>query len=141
MKRAFSSKFGSWLAKSTNTFAAESHPSGYCNNVCKRFISSSQLTVEKQTDSSRFEKRPAKENLLFGTTMSDHMLMVEWTTQDGWAAPKIVPYQNLSLSPAASCLHYGTLIFVSGSLKFCKLQMSYIDSIPFVTTKKRPPML
>ena len=73
--------------------------------------------------------------------MSDHMLMVEWTTQDGWAAPKIVPYQNLSLSPAASCLHYGTLIFVSGSLKFCKLQMSYIDSIPFVTTKKRPPML
>jgi hypothetical protein len=39
--------------------------------------------------------------------MSDHMLTVEWTKEGGWAAPKIIPYQNLSISPAASCLHYG----------------------------------
>lgn len=50
---------------------------------------------------------------MFGTTMADHMLMVEWTTKDGWGVPRIVPYQNLSISPAASCLHYGTFSLFS----------------------------
>jgi branched-chain amino acid aminotransferase len=63
--------------------------------------------VEKTTDKSRFENRPKKEDLVFGTTMADHMLMVEWDLENGWGAPKIVPYQNLSISPAASSLHYG----------------------------------
>lgn len=76
----------------------------------KRLISSSQLTVEKTSDKSRFEKRPKKEDLVFGTTMSDHMLTVEWDLKNGWSAPKIIPYQNLSISPAASSLHYGKWI-------------------------------
>ena len=73
----------------------------------KRWISFSQLTVEKTTDRSRFENRPKKEDLLFGTTLSDHMLMIEWEKKNGWGKPRIVPYQNLSLSPAATSLHYG----------------------------------
>lgn len=75
--------------------------------TAKRSISSSQLTIERTKDSSRFLNRPPKEQLVFGTTMSDHMLTVEWNKEVGWASPKIVPYQNLSISPAASCLHYG----------------------------------
>lgn len=36
----------------------------------------------------------------------DHMLTVEWTATDGWHAPKIVPYQNLSLDPSTCVFHY-----------------------------------
>jgi branched-chain amino acid aminotransferase len=75
----------------------------------KRWISSSQLTIEHQTDTTAFDKRPAKENLLFGQTASDHMLMIEFEKESmQWGKPRIVPYQDLVLSPAASCLHYGT---------------------------------
>ena len=34
------------------------------------------------------------------------MLMIEWTEEDGWLDPKIVPYQNLSLDPATCVFHY-----------------------------------
>ena len=32
--------------------------------------------------------------------------MIEWTEEDGWLDPKIVPYQNLSLDPATCVFHY-----------------------------------
>jgi branched-chain amino acid aminotransferase len=72
-----------------------------------RYICSSQLTAELKKDKTAWENRPKKEDLVFGTTLSDHMLMVEWTEESGWAPPKIVPYQDLKISPAASSLHYG----------------------------------
>jgi branched-chain amino acid aminotransferase len=34
------------------------------------------------------------------------MLSVEWTASDGWFAPRILPYQNLSLDPATCVFHY-----------------------------------
>eukprot|EP00980_Cylindrotheca_fusiformis_P028635 scaffold22620_cov131-Cylindrotheca_fusiformis.AAC.30 len=77
----------------------------------KRWISSSQLVIERTKDKSRFDNRPKKEDLVFGTTLSDHMLMVEWDIKSGWGAPRIVPYQNLSLSPAAASLHYSSQCF------------------------------
>lgn len=74
----------------------------------RRSISYSQLQVEKTHDSARLKSSPKKEDLTFGTTISDHMLMVEWGRANGWGSPTIKPLQNLSLSPAASSLHYGT---------------------------------
>lgn len=74
----------------------------------RRSIVSSQLTVEKTTDNSRFESCPVKEKLDFGHTFADHMLMAEWEiNKGGWQTPRIVPYQDLKISPAASSLHYG----------------------------------
>ena len=35
------------------------------------------------------------------------MLSIEWTASQGWLAPRITPYQNLSLDPASCVLHYG----------------------------------
>ncbi|MCJ1445023.1 MAG: branched-chain-amino-acid transaminase bat2 [Stictis urceolatum] len=35
------------------------------------------------------------------------MLSAEWTASDGWLAPRINPYQNLSLDPATCVFHYG----------------------------------
>jgi len=49
-------------------------------------------------------------NLKFGQILSDHMLVADY--DDGeWKSVKIVPYANLSLSPATSALHYGQAIF------------------------------
>ncbi len=49
-------------------------------------------------------------NLGFGNHISDHMLVADF--KDGeWQDPKIVPYENLALSPAMLSLHYGQSIF------------------------------
>ena len=37
---------------------------------------------------------------------TDHMLSIEWTAAQGWLAPRITPYQNLSLDPATCVFHY-----------------------------------
>ena len=102
---------------------------------CRRGFSSSSLvedlTIQLVSDKdSKLRDQPPKEALEFGTTFSDHMLLVnydapppipvneytiETITKDqcsnktGWHSPRIIPYQNLALSPASSGLHYGTL--------------------------------
>lgn len=76
----------------------------------KRFISSSKITIEK-TDTSKFDIKPKKEDLQFGTTISDHMLLIKWDQENQWDNPQIVPYQDLKISPAASCLNYGITCF------------------------------
>jgi branched-chain amino acid aminotransferase len=49
-------------------------------------------------------------NLEFGAVYSDHMFMIEYKNNQ-WAKPKIMPFQNISMSPASSVLHYGQSIF------------------------------
>ena len=75
-----------------------------------RCISSSKITVQLKNDDTAFKNRPKKEDLAFGQTISDHMFMVEWNTKKGWNNERIVPYEDLRISPAASCLHYGRII-------------------------------
>lgn len=77
----------------------------------RRCISFSKLTIEKNPDDSRLSKMPKKEDLKFGALFSNHMLMIEWDEENKWSAPKIVPIQDLKLSPAASVLHYGLECF------------------------------
>jgi branched-chain amino acid aminotransferase len=51
-----------------------------------------------------------QDNIPFGRVFSDHMFIADY--KDGaWTDFKIVPYGNLSLSPAASTLHYSQTIF------------------------------
>lgn len=49
--------------------------------------------------------------LLFGQKFTDHMMTIEWTAQAGWASPKIGPFKNLEIHPAAKVLHYSIEIF------------------------------
>ncbi|KAJ9318827.1 hypothetical protein DTO271D3_957 [Paecilomyces variotii] len=63
----------------------------------------SKLTIAKTTTPK--EPLPPQE-LVFGKTFTDHMLSIEWTASDGWLAPRITPYQNLSLDPATCVFHY-----------------------------------
>jgi branched-chain amino acid aminotransferase len=49
-------------------------------------------------------------NLGFGKIFSDHMLVCDYAN-GSWQTPKIVPFENLSLSPATNFIHYGQSIF------------------------------
>ncbi|KAM9299686.1 branched-chain-amino-acid aminotransferase, mitochondrial [Gastrophryne carolinensis] len=57
------------------------------------------------------KKKPDVSSLVFGKTFTDHMLTIEWTSEKGWANPQIKPFQNLSLHPATSALHYSVELF------------------------------
>lgn len=47
----------------------------------------------------------------FGKIFTDHMFMMDYTEGIGWHDPRIIPFQNLSMSPACVVLHYGQAIF------------------------------
>ncbi len=50
------------------------------------------------------------DHLSFGSVFSDHML--ECNYKDGkWQAPKVVPYQPITLDPSSKIFHYGQSIF------------------------------
>ena len=56
----------------------------------------------KPTDSSA---------LGFGQIFTDHMFCWSWNSEEGWHNPRIVPFENLSIHPASTVLHYGSEIF------------------------------
>lgn len=46
----------------------------------------------------------------FGKYLADHMLITDYANGK-WGTPKIIPFQNLSMSPAMLALHYGQTVF------------------------------
>ncbi len=50
------------------------------------------------------------DNLGFGDVFSDHMFSMVYDN-GAWLPPEIIPFDNLSISPALSSLHYGQIIF------------------------------
>jgi len=58
------------------------------------------------------KEKPAKgQKLGFGKIFTDHMFVMNYTEGKGWHDPRIVPFQNISLSPAAMVYHYGQEMF------------------------------
>ncbi len=56
--------------------------------------------------------KPADETKLgFGKIFTDHMFIMEYDTGMGWHDARVVPYGDITLSPAAMVLHYGQEIF------------------------------
>ena len=56
--------------------------------------------------------KPAKgQKLGFGKIFTDHMFVMNYTEGKGWHDPRVVPFQNISLSPAAMVYHYGQEMF------------------------------
>ena len=47
----------------------------------------------------------------FGQIFTDHMFRWTWNSEEGWHNPRIVPFENLSIHPASTVLHYGSEIF------------------------------
>ncbi|XP_071065479.1 branched-chain-amino-acid aminotransferase, mitochondrial isoform X4 [Dasypus novemcinctus] len=79
----------------------------------RRCASSSFKAADLQLEMTQepHKKPDPSETLAFGKTFTDHMLMVEWTAQTGWGRPRIKPFQNLTLHPASSSLHYSLQLF------------------------------
>lgn len=63
----------------------------------------------KKTESSRINQLD-ENNIDFGKLYSDHMLICDFEN-DEWKQPEIMPYGNMSISPATSFIHYGQAIF------------------------------
>nr|XP_007966123.2 branched-chain-amino-acid aminotransferase, cytosolic isoform X2 [Chlorocebus sabaeus] len=63
------------------------------------------------TPATILKEKPDPNNLVFGTVFTDHMLVVEWSSEFGWEKPHIKPLQNLSLHPGSSALHYAVELF------------------------------
>jgi len=56
--------------------------------------------------------KPQDESKLgFGKIFTDHMLIVDWNMGVGWHDARIVPFENLSIHPASTVLHYGAELF------------------------------
>ena len=55
--------------------------------------------------------RPADADLGFGQILTDHMFLMDYSTERGWHSPRIEPYHNLSLDPVAIVLHYNQQVF------------------------------
>ena len=54
---------------------------------------------------------PPSDRLGFGTVFTDHMFLMDYNSDKGWHNARIVPYGPITMSPAASVLHYGTEVF------------------------------
>ena len=55
--------------------------------------------------------KPDQKNLGFGHIFTDHMFVMNYTEGKGWHDARVVPFENLSLSPAAMVFHYGQEMF------------------------------
>ncbi|MGD9159200.1 MAG: branched-chain amino acid aminotransferase [Desulfobacteraceae bacterium] len=70
-----------------------------------------EITIIK-AEPDKQKKKPGDEaNLVFGNIFTDHMFVVDYRDGKGWFDPRIVPYGNFSIDPAAMSIHYGQEIF------------------------------
>lgn len=66
----------------------------------------------KVNPTKELKAKPEDESKLgFGDIVTDHMFLLDYEAGKGWINPRIVPYGNLSIDPAAMALHYGQEIF------------------------------
>ncbi|XP_028557512.2 branched-chain-amino-acid aminotransferase, mitochondrial [Podarcis muralis] len=78
----------------------------------QRFLSTTFKASDLQVELNKHPKsKPDPKDLVFGKYFTDHMLMIEWSQEKGWGKPHIKPFQNLSLHPASSALHYSVELF------------------------------
>ncbi|MFC0212969.1 branched-chain amino acid aminotransferase [Paenibacillus chartarius] len=67
-----------------------------------------QIRIERTTAP---KPRPQASELGFGKYFTDHMFIVDYAEGKGWHDARIVPYQPITLDPAAKVFHYGQTIF------------------------------
>ncbi|MHB1151655.1 MAG: branched-chain amino acid aminotransferase [Eubacteriales bacterium] len=57
------------------------------------------------------KEKPDWNKLGFGNYFTDHMFIMNYSEGKGWYDPRIVPFADLSLSPAAMVFHYAQEMF------------------------------
>ncbi len=71
-------------------------------------IETNNITIER-VKTSKLDQVDF-DNLAFGSVFTDHMLVCTYK-KGSWEAPKIVPYQAITLDPSSKIFHYGQSIF------------------------------
>ncbi|MFN4131639.1 MAG: branched-chain amino acid aminotransferase [Caldimicrobium sp.] len=69
------------------------------------------MEIEIKLASKEQRKAPDFEKLVFGRVFTPHMFLMNYNCNQGWHAPRIVPFSNLEIHPAAIVLHYAQTIF------------------------------
>ncbi|MBF7096427.1 branched-chain amino acid aminotransferase [Alkalibacter mobilis] len=67
-----------------------------------------EITIIKNSNP---KTKPDQNNLGFGNYFTDHMFVMDYSTEKGWFDPRIVPYGPLELEPSAMVFHYGQETF------------------------------
>ncbi len=67
-----------------------------------------EITTERTTNK---KDKPDPNGLGFGKNFTDHMFIMDYIEGKGWSHPRIIPYQPISLDPAAKVFHYGQTVF------------------------------
>lgn len=50
-------------------------------------------------------------NPAFGKVFTDHMVLIDWTAEQGWHDARLTAYAPLTVDPASVVLHYGQTVF------------------------------
>jgi branched-chain amino acid aminotransferase len=69
------------------------------------------ISVSLKTEGAKRTKPDTEAELGFGRYFSDHMFLLDYDHESGWANPRIEPYGPISLEPAASVFHYAQEVF------------------------------
>lgn len=69
------------------------------------------MSTVKFVKAAKLKEKPDVSKIGFGTHFTDHMFEMTYTEGKGWHDPQIVPYDNISVSPANATIHYGQAIF------------------------------
>lgn len=57
------------------------------------------------------KEKPVAEELQFGRVFTDHMFIADYSDEKGWFDHRVVPYEPLTIDPAAIVFHYGQTVF------------------------------
>ena len=67
-----------------------------------------KIKIEK---AAVLKEKPSLDGIPFGKYFSDHMFIMDYDEGKGWHDPRVVPFADFSLSPAAVVFHYAQEIF------------------------------
>jgi len=70
-----------------------------------------EIRINRAKPDQLRQKPTDESNLGFGDIFADHMFLMDYEKGKGWFDPRIVPYGNLNIDPAAMGIHYGQEIF------------------------------
>jgi len=63
------------------------------------------------TRAKDLKPKPDPATLSFGKRFTDHMFLMNYTSEKGWHDGRIVPYGPLSLDPSCMVLHYAQEVY------------------------------
>lgn len=69
------------------------------------------MKIEINLASEDMRKAPELKSPPFGKIFTPHMFIMKYEEDRGWHSPKIQPFSNIELHPAATVLHYSQTVF------------------------------